>query len=152
VDKFEARGDKVTDLRPDSHLHVANLGDQLLEVGLHHRFQASELLSVNLFFHSLDPGLDKRLPAKVDGLEVNHTATGDRSGRGNLQVIDLEHHSASVGHSDTLTVIQTKHLVVIKHSVHVLNPESIHRAVETDPSLPMSVGSFSLSDSILDKL
>jgi hypothetical protein len=88
----------------------------------------------------------------MDGLQVDHTATRDSSGRGYSQVIDFEHHRASFGHLDALTIVKTQHLVVIKHSVHVLNPESIDGAVKANPAFPVSFLRFEGLHSLLHKV
>ena len=137
LDKAQARGNEVAGLRLNGLLHSGNLHDQLFKVSVNHLFYSGELICMDYIMHLLEPGLDETLPAQVNGLQKDHTATRDCSGRGNFQVVDFEKHSASVWHSDSLTVVKTEHLVVIEHSVHVLNPESIDRTVETDPSLPV---------------
>ena len=39
---------------------------------------------------------------------------------------------------DAFTVGQTEHFVVIKHCVHVLNPEGVHRAITDNPLVVLS--------------
>lgn len=42
---------------------------------------------------------------------------------------DLKDHAHGGGHLDDFTVGQAQLLVVVQHSVHVLNPQGIHRPV-----------------------
>ena len=56
---------------------------------------------------------------------------------------------------DSLTVGQTKHLVVVQHSVHILNPQRVHWPVTHDPLMILtrvlqSNGSASLSLPVLE--
>ena len=57
---------------------------------------------------------------------------------GHSQVLHLKHHMHRAVELDTLAVCQTEHLVVVQHSVHVLNPQSIHWTITYDPLVILS--------------
>mmetsp|Transcript_11712 Transcript_11712/g.17848 ORF Transcript_11712/g.17848 Transcript_11712/m.17848 type:complete len:936 (+) Transcript_11712:4723-7530(+) len=80
------------------------------------------------------PAFDKRVISQSSRLHVHHTAARHRGGRGSLQIFDLEHHSHAVGQSDDLSGVEAELLVVIEHSVHVLDPNGVDGAVENEPS------------------
>lgn len=131
-------GNSVEKLLDDWKKHV----DDLLKVWF------DDLLS-HLFF----PGVYKNLPAKMFWLHVHHTTAGDSGWGGDLQVIDFEHHSAGLGHLNSLTVVKTQHLVVVKHSVHVLNPESIDWTIVDNPALELGfLGVFECVHSLLHQV
>ncbi len=96
----------------------------------------------DLVLHTLSPALYYDFPAQVFWLQVDHTTARDGCWGGDLQIIDLEHHRAGFGHLNTLTIVETEHLVVIEHSVHVLDPESVDWTIENDP--PLLIGIFCL--------
>lgn len=52
---------------------------------------------------------------------------------GYFQIHGFKHKIGGVGQLDDLSTHQTQLLVVIQHSVHVLNPDGIHRAVKDQP-------------------
>ena len=56
-----------------------------------------------------------------------------RGRRGDSQIHRFEYQVGRVGKLNDLTTHQTQLLIVIKHSVHVLNPDSIHRSVKYQP-------------------
>ena len=85
-------------------------------------------------------------------LQVDHATARDCRRRGNLQVVDLKHHRTGVWHADSLTIVKAQHFVVIKYSVHVLDPESIDGAIEADPALPVGLLALHLLDGIFDEL
>lgn len=74
----------------------------------------------------------KWTPAELSWLHVNHTTTG-YSGRGSLlQVCRFEHHVHHWGHLNNFTGHETKFLVVVKYSVHVLNPNLFHKKISSN--------------------
>jgi hypothetical protein len=78
-------------------------------------------------------GGDQNGVAELLGFHEDHAATGN-SGWGSLgKILDLEHHSHSGLQLDNLTGVKAELLVIVKHSVHVLNPNSIDGAVEHEP-------------------
>eukprot|EP00965_Chrysotila_dentata_P256125 6212443-Pleurochrysis_carterae.AAC.1 len=81
----------------------------------------------------LAPRLDEGLVADVDRLHVDHAAARDGGGRGDGEVVHLEHHVHPRRELDALAVREAEHLVVVEHRVHVFDPERVHRAVEDDP-------------------
>jgi len=78
----------------------------------------------------------------MNWLQIYHTTTRDSGRRSYPQIIYFEHHGASFWHFNTLTIVQTQHLIIVKHSVHVFNPKSVDRTIEADPSLPFSFFCF----------
>ena len=60
-------------------------------------------------------------------------AISDRSRRGHLQIHGFKHEVGGGCQLDDLTAHQTQFLVVIQHSVHVLNPDGIHGTVKDQP-------------------
>ena len=56
-----------------------------------------------------------------------------RGGRGHLQVHGLEHEVGGGGQLDDLATHQAELPVVVQHSVHVLNPDGVHRPVKQQP-------------------
>lgn len=89
--------------------------------------------SFSLLFELNGPRVDDGLPAEVDGLEVDHAASGDCGRRGNGQVVYLEHHGEGCGKFYSLSIRKTEHLVVVEDGVHVLNPEGIDWPVKDNP-------------------
>ena len=49
-------------------------------------------------------------------------------------------------HLDDLSAAEAEFLVVVKHSVHALNPQSVHRPIEHEPLLVWRVIGHSLTD------
>ena len=56
-----------------------------------------------------------------------------RSRRGDLQVHGLKDEVGGGGELYDLSTHQTQLLVVVQHSVHVLDPDGIHRPIEDEP-------------------
>ena len=52
---------------------------------------------------------------------------------GDFQIHGFKHEIGGVGQLDDFTAHQTQLLIVIQHSVHVLDPDSVHRAVKDQP-------------------
>ena len=63
------------------------------------------------------------------------TASGDSSRRGVVQVLHFEDQFTLISHGDTLAISESKNLVIIKHSVQVLNPNGIDRTVTSEPNI-----------------
>lgn len=84
-------------------------------------------------WNCVEPRVDQRLERQRFGLHIHHTASRNGSGRSNSQIFDFKHHGHARGQLNDLTRIQTQLLVVVKHCVHVFDPEGIHRAVEHNP-------------------
>ena len=76
------------------------------------------------------PGIDDGLPAELELVNKDHPASGDSSGGGHQQVLDLEHHGECNRQLDPLSVRQAQHPVVIEDGVHVLDPDGVDRPVE----------------------
>jgi len=88
---------------------------------------ALNLLSVSA------PGIDEWSPAEISGRYVDDSASG-HSGWGSIvQVLDLEDHFAVIGHWNTLSIGEGENLVVIEHSVQVLNPNGIDWSIANNP-------------------
>ena len=66
-------------------------------------------------------------------LHVLSHAPANSSWRSDGQILDLKQHVHGVVKLDSLTVSQTKHLVVIQNSVHIFDPQSVHRSVTHNP-------------------
>eukprot|EP00960_Hanusia_phi_P047197 758288-Hanusia_phi.AAC.2 len=81
------------------------------------------------------PGGDQRLPAEIDGLQVDHAAATDGSGGGDGQVVDLELHGHGGRKFDALAVVKAQRLVVVEDSVHGFNPDGVDWAIAVDPLL-----------------
>ena len=58
--------------------------------------------------------------------------SSDRKGTGRVYAY-LKNHAHCGRHLDDLTVGQAQLFVVIQYSVHVLNPQGIHRSVQDQP-------------------
>jgi hypothetical protein len=103
----------------------------------------------------LKPTLDIKDPGKIVEGEVNHTASTNRSWRGDCKVLDLEEHSQLGPQLDSFTVCQTESHVVVEHSVHVFNPQCINRAVKDHPisiiGVPFRVFHIGVVDSSDDR-
>jgi len=105
-------------------------------------------LSQRLLFLSIsDPGVEERLPIEVGRRNIDDTVSGDGSRRGISQVLDFEGHFGGVKHRNTLGIGQRKNLVVIKHSVQILDPNSIDRTITANPVVSLvRFGVFHLPD------
>lgn len=79
------------------------------------------------------PGGEKRLPVEISVRNVDDTVTRHSSWGGVSQVIDFTSHLCGVRHWDTLSVSQSKDLVVIEHGVEVLNPDGVDGSVTLNP-------------------
>ena len=94
-------------------------------------------LRCNLLINELgvvvDEGGDEDIVAKLTGLKQDHTTTRDGSRRGLSQILDLEHDGHRRLELDNSTRRQAKLLIVIEHSVHVFDPNSIDGTIEDDP-------------------
>ena len=66
-------------------------------------------------------------------LYVLSHAPANSGWRSDGQILDLKQHVHGVVKLDSLTVGQTKHLVVIQNSVHVFDPQSVYRPVTHYP-------------------
>ena len=65
--------------------------------------------------------------------KINHSATTNRSWRSNCQILNLKKHPKLRPKLNTLAVGKTKSHVVIKHSIHIFNPQGIDRAIKNYP-------------------
>ena len=81
------------------------------------------------------PGLDKGSPSEFLRSQVNHTTTRDGSWRSYSQVLNFEENSHWESELDSLTISKAESHIIIKHSVHVFDPECINRSIENDPRL-----------------
>mmetsp|Transcript_10932 Transcript_10932/g.12860 ORF Transcript_10932/g.12860 Transcript_10932/m.12860 type:complete len:895 (-) Transcript_10932:5695-8379(-) len=111
-----------------------------LAVHAHHKQQRFDVLLEQrlkncslLWTPSCQPRLGQRLPPKLSLGHVNNTGARHRGGGGIVQVLRLEHRLHQWAHGDTVTIGKGQDLVVIEHSVQVLNPDSVHGAVQHDP-------------------
>jgi hypothetical protein len=111
-----------------------------------------EELHRDLFNVVLIPRLNNRLPAKMHRLQIDHTAARHCSRGCNTEILHLKHHCASVGHLNTLTIGQAKHLVIIEYCVHVFDPEGVYGAIEIDPTLSIRLITLESGYGILEKL
>ena len=85
------------------------------------------------------PTLEEWLPSKLFGWQVDHTTAGDSSRGCDSQVHNFEKHSHLRTQLDALTVGETQSHIVVQHSVHVLDPNSVDRSVEDSPELVVSL-------------
>jgi len=79
------------------------------------------------------PRLHQRIPPKALWLSVHHAASADCGGACDSQIFYLEHHGHWFAQSNDLSGVQTQFLVVIKHSVHVFDPDCIDGSIENNP-------------------
>jgi hypothetical protein len=79
------------------------------------------------------PGVNEWSPEKISGRDIDNTASRYSSWGGVVEVLDLEHHLGVVSHWDSLGVSKSKNLVIIEHSVQVLNPNGIDWTITNDP-------------------
>ena len=82
-------------------------------------------------------------PAQVLDVEVNHARARHRGGRCLAQVLHLEQDGHLRRHHDALAGEEREEFVIVQQSVHGLDPQSVHRAVEQRPLL---VGALVLAD------
>lgn len=47
----------------------------------------------------------------------------------------LKHYFAVRCHGDTIAISQSQGLVVVQHTVEILNPDCIHRTVQNNPDM-----------------
>jgi len=66
-------------------------------------------------------------------LHVDHTAAGDSSRRSDSKIHWLEDHIHILAHLNDLTAHEAELLVIVKHSVHVLDPNGIDWAIKDKP-------------------
>ena len=66
------------------------------------------------------------------------------------EIHGLEDETHDVGHLDDLAAHQTQLLVVVQHSVHVLDPQSVDGAVKDDPLAVWGVSWSELSECVSD--
>lgn len=86
-----------------------------------------------------DPTFDVWTPAQIIDVDEDHACSTD-GGRGcNSKILDFEDETDLRGERNSVTVEKGKHFVIIEHSVHGLNPESINGAVENHPSLGLGL-------------
>ena len=57
----------------------------------------------------------------------------DSGGGGDSQILHLKQHVDVWRKLDSLRVGQAQHFVVVQHSVHVLDPQGVHRAITDHP-------------------
>lgn len=69
----------------------------------------------------------------MNRFQINHAATWNCGRRGHWEIIHFKHHGECGWELDSLTVWKAQHLVIIKHSVHVLDPKCIDWPVKNDP-------------------
>jgi hypothetical protein len=93
-----------------------------------------ELLDLFVFLFG-DPTFDVWTPAQVIDVDEDHTCSTDGGRGGDSEILDFEDETDLRGERNSVTVEKCKDLVIIEHSVHGLNPQSIHRTVENHPSL-----------------
>jgi len=82
----------------------------------------------------IDPLCLVGAPAELTWGHVDHATSADcgRTGRG--QVLHFEEHAHSRGiQLDSLTICQAESAVIVKHRVHVFDPESVYWAVKNAP-------------------
>ena len=70
---------------------------------------------------------------QVRGLDIDHAAARDGRGRGDGEVLDLEHDAVRLGERDDLARVEAELLIVVEHCVHVLDPDGVDGAVEHHP-------------------
>ena len=93
--------------------------------------QCGPVLLAQLASHLLNNFLDVRV--------VHLKVVLYRSRRGDLKVHRLKDEVGGGGELYDLYTHQTLFLVVVQHSVHVLDPDGIHRPIEDEP---LAVGQF----------
>mmetsp|Transcript_20737 Transcript_20737/g.31922 ORF Transcript_20737/g.31922 Transcript_20737/m.31922 type:complete len:237 (+) Transcript_20737:6666-7376(+) len=97
----------------------------------------------------LDPHHDMGFPAELIEVEIDHTSSGYRCRGSHGQVLDFE-QEADVGRKgDTVTVVEGEQLVIVKHRVHGLDPESVNGTVKDHPSHLDLVDSVGLDEAHL---
>ena len=65
--------------------------------------------------------------------DINHSTPTNSGWTGLLQILDLKENPHLRMQLDSLSICQTQEPAVIQHSVHVLDPEGVHWAVEHHP-------------------
>ena len=91
-----------------------------------------EKIPNSILFH-LCPNLAHFMSKSVIPTDVTSMSPADSGWWSDGQVLHLKHHVYEGRQFDPLTVGQTEHLVVVKHSVHVLYPQRVHGAVTDNP-------------------
>mmetsp|Transcript_116650 Transcript_116650/g.161923 ORF Transcript_116650/g.161923 Transcript_116650/m.161923 type:complete len:212 (+) Transcript_116650:1266-1901(+) len=72
-------------------------------------------------------------------LHINHTTTRYSSWRGNSKIHRLEDHVHIGRHLNDFTTHKTQLFIVIKHSVHIFNPDGIDRTIKDQPSTVFNI-------------
>ena len=94
-----------------------------------------------------DPGVEERLPVEIGVGDEDDTVTGDGSGGGIPEVLDLEGHLCSVEHGNTLGISEGEDLVIVEHRVEVLDPNGIDGTIAANPVVHfVRLGVLSLPD------
>lgn len=70
---------------------------------------------------------------KLAWLHQHHTATRNSGWGGLGKIFDLKHHGHGGFQLNDLTGVEAKFLVVIEHSVHVFDPNSVDRTIKDKP-------------------
>lgn len=91
------------------------------------------LLLGQMLRQRVDPADRQRTPPQLMGLQVHHTTTAYSCRGGNCKIHHLKNHVHLGTHGDDLSTVQAQFLIVIKHRVHVFDPDGINRAIQKEP-------------------
>lgn len=108
---------------------------EIFEVLLQQSLQSICLVYTPLKCTQLAPTFIECSCSQIVGRDVDLSTSGDCSRRGVVQVLHLEDQLTLVGHRNTLSVGKGQDLVIIEHSVQVLNPKSIDWSVAGEPNV-----------------
>lgn len=93
----------------------------------------NDLTSCYFLRQSLFPFVEQWRYPQGFGLHINHTTSTNGSRRSHSQVLNLEHHGHMRGEGQDLPRVETQFLIIIEHSVHIFDPQSIDRPIKHDP-------------------
>ena len=138
----EEVGDGVDELQVGRLDWLLQVSSDVINTDVSGRLEGGKEMILKRLWHDVivgecgfDPCLDEGSPSKLLGGHEDHTTSRDGSWRGDGKILNLEEHSHLGSELNSLSIGQTKSHVIIKHSVHVLNPESIDWTIENNPSL-----------------
>ena len=79
------------------------------------------------------PTVQKNSPAHRFRLHIDHTTSRNSCRRSGLKIHRLKDKIHRSTHGNNLTRVKTKFFIIIKHSIHIFNPNSINRPIENQP-------------------
>mmetsp|Transcript_7569 Transcript_7569/g.17978 ORF Transcript_7569/g.17978 Transcript_7569/m.17978 type:complete len:269 (+) Transcript_7569:5018-5824(+) len=108
--------------------------EEHFEVVVEQREKLIPVLLLDVVRQGEQPRVHDRLPAQVRVRLQEHDAhTGHSRWRGIVQVPNLEQHRSHRRQLNDLATVQAQFLVVVKHGVHVLDPDGIHGPIKNRP-------------------